>query len=171
MFYWGSDKGDDTRLRGGHMPPTDNTILCYLVGPNAAITQQGSPLEVRRPIHWSQTNLPVPAQPGLGQPTSCTARTRERVRVVRRRRNGARSAPPRLRIPIRHRGDPNTAPAPLTHKSVRLSVRSWALTYAAVGTSGLRLRRGASRPGTLASLARAGTVDRGGARRGRDLGC
>ena len=36
MFYWGSDEGDDTRFRPGHIPPTDNTILCYLVGPNAA---------------------------------------------------------------------------------------------------------------------------------------
>jgi hypothetical protein len=36
MLYWGSDEGDDTRFRGGHMPPTDNTILCYLVGANAA---------------------------------------------------------------------------------------------------------------------------------------
>jgi hypothetical protein len=35
LFWWGSDEGDDTRLRGGHMPPTDNTILCYLVGANA----------------------------------------------------------------------------------------------------------------------------------------
>jgi hypothetical protein len=35
LLYWGSDVGDDTRLRGGHMPPTDDTILCYLVGPNA----------------------------------------------------------------------------------------------------------------------------------------
>ena len=36
MFYWGSDEGDDTRFRPGHIPPTDDTILCYLVGPNAA---------------------------------------------------------------------------------------------------------------------------------------
>ena len=36
MFYWGSDEGDDTRFRPGHIAPTDDTILCYLVGPNAA---------------------------------------------------------------------------------------------------------------------------------------
>jgi hypothetical protein len=30
LFYWGSDEGDDTRFRWRHMPPTDNTILCYL---------------------------------------------------------------------------------------------------------------------------------------------
>jgi hypothetical protein len=35
-FSWGSNEGDDTRLRGGHLPPTDNTILCYMVGANAA---------------------------------------------------------------------------------------------------------------------------------------
>jgi len=29
-------EGNDTWLRGGRMPPTDNTILCYMVGPNAA---------------------------------------------------------------------------------------------------------------------------------------
>jgi hypothetical protein len=32
----GSDEGDDTQLRGGQLPPTDNTILCYAVGPSAA---------------------------------------------------------------------------------------------------------------------------------------
>lgn len=36
IFYWGSDEGDTTRLRPGRMPPSDNTILCYLVGANAA---------------------------------------------------------------------------------------------------------------------------------------
>jgi len=36
LQYWGSDEGDDTRLRGGYWPPTDNTILCYMVGANAA---------------------------------------------------------------------------------------------------------------------------------------
>jgi hypothetical protein len=35
MIWWLSDEGDDTRFRSGHMPPTDNTILCYLVGANA----------------------------------------------------------------------------------------------------------------------------------------
>jgi hypothetical protein len=35
LFHWGSDEGDDTQIRGGHMPPTNNTILCYLVGANA----------------------------------------------------------------------------------------------------------------------------------------
>ena len=35
-FSWGSDEGDDTRFRVGHIPPTDNTVLCYLVGANAA---------------------------------------------------------------------------------------------------------------------------------------
>jgi hypothetical protein len=36
IFYWGSDEGDNTRFRLGLMPPTDNTIWCYLVGANAA---------------------------------------------------------------------------------------------------------------------------------------
>jgi hypothetical protein len=36
IFYWGSDHGDDTLFRPGHLPPADNRILCYLVGANAA---------------------------------------------------------------------------------------------------------------------------------------
>jgi hypothetical protein len=35
LFYFGSDEGDTTQFRGGHWPPADNTILMYLVGPQA----------------------------------------------------------------------------------------------------------------------------------------
>jgi hypothetical protein len=36
LLWWRSGERDDTHLRPGHMPPTHNEILCYLVGPNAA---------------------------------------------------------------------------------------------------------------------------------------
>jgi hypothetical protein len=59
LFYWGSDQGDSTRLRGGHMPPTDNTILCYMVGPNAAnieLRTEFALVLTDDPIHQPETD-------------------------------------------------------------------------------------------------------------------
>ena len=36
LTWWGGPEGDDTQFRPGLIPPEDNTIFCYLVGPNAA---------------------------------------------------------------------------------------------------------------------------------------
>jgi len=39
ILYFGSEPGDNIQLHRGHWPPENNTIPCYLVGPNTANIQ------------------------------------------------------------------------------------------------------------------------------------
>jgi hypothetical protein len=67
LLWWGSDEGDDTQFRPGHMPPTDNEILCYLVGPNAA------KIELQTEFAMVLTDDPThqPATDQLYRPQDC----------------------------------------------------------------------------------------------------
>jgi hypothetical protein len=65
LFYWGSNEGDNTRFRGGHMPPTDNTILCYLVGANAAnieLQTEFALVLIDDPMHEPEAGKPYEPQ-------------------------------------------------------------------------------------------------------------
>jgi hypothetical protein len=61
MFWYSTNEGDQVGFRWGHLPFEDDTILCYLVGPQAAQT------ELRHDFALVLTDDPT-HRPGDGEP-------------------------------------------------------------------------------------------------------